>query len=111
MASKRYNLPHLAFFQGFEAAARTLSFTKAAEDDGFPGVQDAVLALPSLRDPEVAAEAFDLETGAVLDREQFAGLEMDRHIERSSHDGLLLHEDDACGFMGRAVDSIGQMPD
>src|SRR5262249_38505215 len=31
MAAKRYNLPHLAFFQGFEAAARTLSFTKAAE--------------------------------------------------------------------------------
>ena len=32
MQSKRYNLPHLAFFQGFEAAARTLSFTKAAEE-------------------------------------------------------------------------------
>jgi len=32
MLSKRYNLPHLAFFQGFEAAARTLSFTKAAEE-------------------------------------------------------------------------------
>src|SRR5438093_3198539 len=32
MACKRYNLPHLAFFQGFEAAARTLSFTKAAEE-------------------------------------------------------------------------------
>ena len=32
MHSKRYNLPHLAFFQGFEAAARTLSFTKAAEE-------------------------------------------------------------------------------
>jgi DNA-binding transcriptional LysR family regulator len=32
MASKRYNLPHLAFFQGFEAAARTLSFTRAAEE-------------------------------------------------------------------------------
>ncbi len=32
MVSKRYNLPHLAFFQGFEAAARTLSFTKAAEE-------------------------------------------------------------------------------
>src|SRR5260370_490236 len=32
MASKRYNLPHLTFFQGFEAAARTLSFTKAAEE-------------------------------------------------------------------------------
>jgi LysR family transcriptional regulator, glycine cleavage system transcriptional activator len=32
MSSKRYNLPHLAFFQGFEAAARTLSFTKAAEE-------------------------------------------------------------------------------
>ena len=30
MHNKRYNLPHLAFFQGFEAAARTLSFTKAA---------------------------------------------------------------------------------
>jgi LysR family transcriptional regulator, glycine cleavage system transcriptional activator len=30
--AKRYNLPHLAFFQGFEAAARTLSFTKAAEE-------------------------------------------------------------------------------
>src|SRR5256885_17035801 len=32
MASKRYDLPHLAFFQGFEAAARTLSFTKSAEE-------------------------------------------------------------------------------
>src|SRR5690349_19089598 len=32
MVSKRYNLPHLAFFQGFEAAARNLSFTKAAEE-------------------------------------------------------------------------------
>ena len=32
MHSRRYNLPHLAFFQGFEAAARTLSFTKAAEE-------------------------------------------------------------------------------
>jgi LysR family transcriptional regulator, glycine cleavage system transcriptional activator len=32
MHSKRYSLPHLAFFQGFEAAARTLSFTKAAEE-------------------------------------------------------------------------------
>jgi LysR family transcriptional regulator, glycine cleavage system transcriptional activator len=32
MAAKRYNLPHLAFFQGFEAAARTLSFTKAADE-------------------------------------------------------------------------------
>jgi DNA-binding transcriptional LysR family regulator len=32
MSNKRYNLPHLAFFQGFEAAARTLSFTKAAEE-------------------------------------------------------------------------------
>src|SRR5262249_16306681 len=29
---KRYNLPPLAFFQGFEAAARRLSFTKAAEE-------------------------------------------------------------------------------
>ena len=32
MTRGRYNLPHLAFFQGFEAAARTLSFTKAAEE-------------------------------------------------------------------------------
>jgi DNA-binding transcriptional LysR family regulator len=32
MSGKRYKLPHLAFFQGFEAAARTLSFTKAAEE-------------------------------------------------------------------------------
>jgi DNA-binding transcriptional LysR family regulator len=32
MANKRYNLPQLGFFQGFEAAARTLSFTKAAEE-------------------------------------------------------------------------------
>jgi LysR family glycine cleavage system transcriptional activator len=32
MHNRRYNLPHLAFFQGFEAAARTLSFTKAAEE-------------------------------------------------------------------------------
>src|ERR1700756_2650043 len=32
MPSKRYNLPPLGFFQGFEAAARTLSFTKAAAE-------------------------------------------------------------------------------
>ena len=32
MNGRRYNLPHLAFLQGFEAAARTLSFTKAAEE-------------------------------------------------------------------------------
>jgi len=32
MPNRRYSLPHLAFFQGFEAAARTLSFTKAAEE-------------------------------------------------------------------------------
>jgi DNA-binding transcriptional LysR family regulator len=32
MPSRRYRLPHVSFFQGFEAAARTLSFTKAAEE-------------------------------------------------------------------------------
>jgi len=32
MHGRRYRLPHLAFLQGFEAAARTLSFTKAAEE-------------------------------------------------------------------------------
>ncbi len=32
MSGKRYNLPQLGFFQGFEAAARNLSFTKAAEE-------------------------------------------------------------------------------
>ena len=32
MPGKRYKLPNLAFFQGFEAAARTLTFTKAAEE-------------------------------------------------------------------------------
>jgi LysR family glycine cleavage system transcriptional activator len=32
MTTKRYNLPQLGFFQGFEAAARNLSFTKAAEE-------------------------------------------------------------------------------
>lgn len=32
MQAKRYQLPPLGFFQGFEAAARTLSFTKAAEE-------------------------------------------------------------------------------
>ena len=32
MPGRRYSLPHLAFLQGFEAAARTLSFTKAAEE-------------------------------------------------------------------------------
>src|SRR5262249_25087386 len=32
MPEKRYRLPPLGFFQGFEAAARTLSFTKAAEE-------------------------------------------------------------------------------
>jgi len=32
MSNRRYSLPHVGFFQGFEAAARTLSFTKAAEE-------------------------------------------------------------------------------
>jgi DNA-binding transcriptional LysR family regulator len=32
MYRKRYSLPPLGFIQGFEAAARTLSFTKAAEE-------------------------------------------------------------------------------
>jgi DNA-binding transcriptional LysR family regulator len=32
MPNTRYDLPRLGFFQGFEAAARTLSFTKAAEE-------------------------------------------------------------------------------
>ena len=32
MSKKRYDLPPLGFVQGFEAAARTLSFTKAAEE-------------------------------------------------------------------------------
>lgn len=32
MQGKRYHLPPLGFFQGFEAAARHLSFTKAAEE-------------------------------------------------------------------------------
>src|SRR3954452_12523274 len=32
MPHKRYRLPQVAFFQGFEAAARNLSFTKAAEE-------------------------------------------------------------------------------
>ena len=32
MQRKRFNLPPLDLIQGFEAAARTLSFTKAAEE-------------------------------------------------------------------------------
>src|ERR1700730_1586366 len=32
MSNRRYSLPQVAFFQGFEAAARNLSFTKAAEE-------------------------------------------------------------------------------
>jgi DNA-binding transcriptional LysR family regulator len=32
MPNTRYDLPRLGFFQGFEAAARTLSFTRAAEE-------------------------------------------------------------------------------
>jgi LysR family glycine cleavage system transcriptional activator len=32
MSKRRYDLPPLGFVQGFEAAARTLSFTKAAEE-------------------------------------------------------------------------------
>jgi DNA-binding transcriptional LysR family regulator len=32
MPSRRYRLPQLGFIQGFEAAARNLSFTKAAEE-------------------------------------------------------------------------------
>ena len=32
MTNKRYRLPHVAFLQGFEAAARNLSFTKAADE-------------------------------------------------------------------------------
>src|SRR5260370_13927685 len=32
MTNRRYRLPQLGFIQGFEAAARNLSFTKAAEE-------------------------------------------------------------------------------
>ena len=32
MHQRRFNLPPLDLIQGFEAAARTLSFTKAAEE-------------------------------------------------------------------------------
>lgn len=32
MPNTRYDLPRLGFFQGFEAAARTLSFTRAADE-------------------------------------------------------------------------------
>ena len=32
MPNRRYRLPPLAFFQGFEAAARNLSFTRAAQE-------------------------------------------------------------------------------
>src|SRR5262250_3958353 len=32
MPNRRYRLPPLGFIQGFEAAARNLSFTKAAEE-------------------------------------------------------------------------------
>jgi DNA-binding transcriptional LysR family regulator len=32
MPNRRYRLPQVAFFQGFEATARNLSFTKAAEE-------------------------------------------------------------------------------
>ena len=32
MQRKRFNLPPLDLIQGFEAAARTLSFTRAAEN-------------------------------------------------------------------------------
>jgi LysR family transcriptional regulator, glycine cleavage system transcriptional activator len=32
MGGRRYDVPHLGFFQGFEAAARNLSFTKAAAE-------------------------------------------------------------------------------
>jgi LysR family glycine cleavage system transcriptional activator len=32
MPNRRYSLPQLGFIQGFEAAARNLSFTKAAEE-------------------------------------------------------------------------------
>ena len=32
MPNRRYRLPQLGFIQGFEAAARNLSFTKAAEE-------------------------------------------------------------------------------
>src|SRR5215470_18995439 len=32
MHRKRFNLPPLGFIQGFEAAARNLSFTKAADE-------------------------------------------------------------------------------
>src|SRR5215472_18712381 len=38
--AKRYNLPPLAFFQGFEAAARTLSFTRAAVSRQIKALED-----------------------------------------------------------------------
>ena len=70
--------------------------------------QNAVLGVSGLRDPEVAPQAFHLEACPVFDREQLAGFKMDRHIEGSIHQSLLLHEAGASISMGMRLESLDQ---
>jgi len=108
MHSKRYNLPHLAFFQGFEAAARTLSFTKAAEELFITqsAVSRQIKALEdnlgkAVRAAAAVADAYRKRAGALqnCDRRSRSPAERDRPTpSRNARTPALPHHDDGLRF-------------
>jgi hypothetical protein len=77
--------------------------TGLIEHEGLPAVDNSVLGISVLGDPENAPQAPHLEAGAVVDWEYFARLEIDRGVERTSHGYLHLHDADACFLMPKAA--------
>src|ERR1700675_3943670 len=63
MSNRRYSLPQVAFFQGFEAAARNLSFTKAAEELFI--TQSAVSRQIKALEDHLAVALFERRQGAL----------------------------------------------
>src|SRR6478609_8267385 len=70
--------------------------TWPVEHERLPAAENSVLAFSLLGNPEVAEETSYLQTGAILQPERFALLEVDRRIQRSSHRNLLIAEIGAC---------------
>ena len=64
MPNRRYRLPQLGFIQGFEAAARNLSFTKAAEELFI--TQSAVSRQVKALEVHLGVTLFELATGRLV---------------------------------------------
>jgi LysR family transcriptional regulator, glycine cleavage system transcriptional activator len=73
MPSRRYRLPQLAFFQGFEAAARNLSFTKAAAELFI--TQSAVSRQIKALEDHLGVTLFERRARALVLTEQGAALQ------------------------------------